>query len=124
MFVVDAVKAGHPRDMLARAPKAVTDLLNNFVNEPHYRRLERRAKFFKRWLKRSIELKKDEELLHSGLQPYLRPLLAGKRLLLWKEILSDLAYPDVAIIDEGDRGLPLDRLVEKDGDLPTQCSQT
>ena len=70
VFVVDAVKAGHPRDMLARAPKEVAALLDSFVNEPHYQRLDRRAKFFKKWLKRSIELKKDEEVLHRGLQSH------------------------------------------------------
>ena len=47
VFVVDAVKAGHPRDMLARAPKEVADLLDSFVNEPHYQRLERREKILR-----------------------------------------------------------------------------
>ena len=115
VFVADAVKAGHPRDMLARAPREVSRLLDSFVNEPHCQRLDRRAKFFKKWLKRSIELKKDEELLHSGLQSHLQPLLAGKRLLLWKEMLVDLAYPDVAIIDEVIRGFPLTGWSKKTG---------
>ena len=115
VFVVDAVKAGHPRDMLARAPKEVADLLDSFVNEPYYQRLERRAKFFKKWLKRSLELKKDEEVLHRGLQSHLQPLLSGKRLLLWKEMLVDLSYPDVAIIDEVTSGFPLTGWSKKTG---------
>lgn len=49
----------------------------------------------------------DEKRLHSDLPTHLKPLLAGKRLLLWREILEELEYPDVAVIDDIVAGFPL-----------------
>lgn len=59
-----------------------------------------RASFMKKWLKRSLELKGGEQILHQNLAPHFRRILEGKRLLLWREILVELKYPDVAVIDD------------------------
>ena len=107
VFLADAVKAGHPRDFVARAPKLMREVLSRFVVEPVANRFQRRANFFKKWLKRSLELKQEEEELHSSLKPHLQQLMGGKRLLLWKEILIDLEYKDAKIIDEMIEGFPL-----------------
>ena len=56
-FLVDAIKVGHPRDMIARAGELETNLLNGFVEKPLSTRFDKRAMAFKRWLKRSLELK-------------------------------------------------------------------
>ena len=37
------------------------------------------------WSKRSNELETDEKALHDGLEPHLRYVLHGKRLLVFKE---------------------------------------
>ena len=115
VFLADAVKAGHPRDMLARAPKVVTELLEGLVNDPSHLRLDRRAKFFKKWLKRSLELKESEAKLHDELPLHLRGLLAGKRMLLWKEILADLDYPDSSVVDDILVGFPVTGWAKKTG---------
>ena len=106
-FLQDAIKVGHPRDMIARTGELERNLLSRFVEQPVALRFEKRAAAFKRWLKRSLELKEDEERLHRGLPPHLKPLLSGKRLLLWKEILVELKYSDVAVVDDICAGFPL-----------------
>ena len=119
VFLKDAVNAGHPRDMLARASDTVVKLLGDLVNKPLHCRLEKRASFFKKWLKRSLELKEEEAKLHNELPEHLRRLLVGKRLLLWKEILIDLHYPDVAIVDDIVKGFPITGWSKKTGVFQT-----
>ena len=54
VLLKDAVHAGHPRDMLARAPDTDVHLLEDLVKKPMHCSLEKRAKFFKKWFKRSL----------------------------------------------------------------------
>ena len=82
VFLKDAIFAGHPRDMLARAADLIVRFLEDFVHEPMHCRLEKRAKFFKKWLERSLALKEDEAKVHSELPGHLERLLCGKRLFL------------------------------------------
>ena len=55
--------------------------------------------------RRCRELEEQERKLHDGLADHLRGVLAGKRLILFREILEDLEYPDVSLIDENMRWL-------------------
>ena len=59
-FLEEAIKTGHPRDFLARAPIEVRNLLHNFAKDKLEVRFAKRASFMKRWLKRSLELKHAE----------------------------------------------------------------
>ena len=106
-FLEEAIKVGHPRDFLARAPAGVKNLLQTFAKDKLEVRFSNRASFMKKWLKRSLELKKSEEDLHRALDGHLKQLLHGKRLLLWREILEDLGYPDVQVVDQMIKGFPL-----------------
>ena len=99
-FVADAVRKGHPRDMIASAPEEIKSLVKDLLSGDSQPRFEKRAAFMKRWLKRSLDLKQDESRLHESLPKHLKKILAGKRLLLWREILQDLQYADVAVIDD------------------------
>ena len=87
-FLEEAIEAGHARDFLARAPVEVRQLLQSFANDKLEVRFAKRASFMKKWLKRSLELKQPEEDLHRRLDAQLKPLLLGKRPLLWSEILE------------------------------------
>ena len=106
-FISEAVRKGHPRDIIANVPEEVKQVVHEILSGDFKRRFAVRASFLKKWLKRSLELKTDAMNLHQNMPPYLRKLLSGKRLLLWKEILNDLGYPDAAIVDDVIRGFAL-----------------
>lgn len=99
-FLQEAVRKGHPRNLLARVPEAVEDAINNLLFHPLHVRLEKHAIFFARWLKRCLEVREAEASLHRQLPPHLRRVLQGKKLVLRKEILVDLQYQDMAVIDD------------------------
>ena len=64
-----------------------------------------------------------EDLANSGRPDHLQGLLSGKRLLLWREILQEIGYPGVAIIDEVEQGLPLTGWDGSVRSLPASCSR-
>ena len=106
---------GHPRDIVAKVPDTVKTLLDEFTDGHADRRFAKRAAFMKKWLKRSIELKDAETRLHDGLPSHLQNILRGKRLLLFKEILTDLQYKDVAVVDDIISGFSLTGWAPKTG---------
>eukprot|EP00435_Cladocopium_sp_Y103_P072300 s179_g39.t2 len=63
--------------------------------------------FCAKFLRRSLELKEQEAKLHESLPAHLQQVLKGKKLLLWKEILVDLQYPDAGVIDDAIKGFSL-----------------
>eukprot|EP00435_Cladocopium_sp_Y103_P049576 s2642_g15.t1 len=93
-FMEDAVDKGHPRSLIARVPETAKTAIHELLHEPIHVRFKKRAAFFAKWLKRSLELKENEAKLHASLPAHLQRVLEGKKLLLWKEILLDLQYPD------------------------------
>ena len=57
--------------------------------------------------RRGKELNGKEEALTRDMPDHVRDLVGGKRLLVWKEILSDFNYPDTTAIDEMAEGFKL-----------------
>jgi len=106
-FLREAVEKGHPRDIIAQVPPLVRPALESLINGNLAERFQLRANFMKRWLRRSLELREEEKSLHDGLPDHLKKILAGKRLLLWKEILLDLGYPDASVVDDMISGFAL-----------------
>ena len=106
-FMKEATEAGHPRHALARVSDLMKSTLQEvFLGDP-FKIRSKRASFLKKWMKRAVELRADERKLHDNLPDHLQRLLANKKLLLWKEILVDLEYPDYKIVDEICQGFPL-----------------
>ena len=68
---------------------------------------EYRLKSLKHWLARAKALNGDEEKLHANLSVNFKDILAPKRLLLWKEMLTYHGYPDVEVFDEVVQGIEL-----------------
>ena len=114
-FLREAVSKGHPRNLIARIPEAVRDAIENLLHQPLHKRLDRRAQFFRKWLKRSLELKSQEEDLHAQMPLHFRRVLKGKKFLLWREILVDLQYKDVGVIDDVIKGFSLTGWAPKTG---------
>lgn len=106
-FVLAAVKAGHPRFLPYSGNTAVDDLLSHNLWPDFYETERHRIAFFKRWVARADELKVAEEKFKSELPVHARRVLEGKRLLLMKEILEDLNFPDKHLIDDMAYGFKL-----------------
>jgi hypothetical protein len=118
-FVDKAVKAGHPRSLAIHLNGDVMEMLKqNFAEEP-YKVIKERATFLKRWTSRCKELEAQESVLHSKLEPHLQSVLSGKRLLLLKEMLQELEYPDSNLVDEICQGFKLSGLVAQVQYFPT-----
>ena len=49
----------------------------------------------------------DESALHSAMQPSVRKVLAGKKLLFWKSLLLQYGFDDMGIFDHMVNGVPL-----------------
>ena len=106
-FMKEATEAGHPRHALARVSDLMKSTLQEvFLGDP-FKLRSKRASFLKKWMKRAVELRADEKKLHDNLPAHLQRLLSNKKLLLWKEILVDLEYPDFKVVDEICQGFPL-----------------
>ena len=108
-FLKRAVQAGHPRSIAIHLSSFVKEVLSeNFGDKlKEYDLTKHRANFLWKWSNRAKELAEDEQKLHDGLPEHLRLLLKGKRLLLLKEVLTDLQYPDVGVVDEIASGFTL-----------------
>jgi hypothetical protein len=96
----------------------VTEMLRiNFELDPHLV-VKERAQFCKFWSQRCKELASDEKTLHANLEPHLRLVLQGKRLLLFKEMLEAYDYPDRTLVDDITNGFPLSGWLPKSHVLP------
>jgi hypothetical protein len=122
-FVERAVKAGHPRSLAIHLNGDVMDMLKqNFAEEP-YKVIKERATFLKRWTSRCKELEASEKELHSSLEPHLQEVLHGKRLLLLKEMLQELGYPDTTLVDEICHGFKLSGWLPKSNVFPSSLKR-
>ena len=106
-FLQRAIQAGHPRAISIHLSEAVKDVLRNNFSGDDYVLTKERASFLWKWSKRAKELEADERKLHADLPPHLQHILKGKRLLLLKEVLEDLQYPDQSLVDEIASGFTL-----------------
>ena len=66
-----------------------------------------RAEWFAKWTERAKQLSSQEELLKRDFPAHMQNILRPKRLLLLREILLDLEYPDMGVCDELQGGTAL-----------------
>ena len=106
-FLHRAVEAGHPRSISIHLSDVVKDVLvENFAGD-EYVLVKKRTSFLWKWSARAKELRDAENVLHSKMPEHLQKLLKGKRLLLLKEVLESLGYPDTCLVDEITHGFTL-----------------
>ena len=99
-FVHQAALVGHPRFLPYAGSPHLDTLLKANLGQ-NWKDLEQhRLSFFKRWLARAKELEVDERNLKEQLNEHVRHVLQGKRLLLFKEILEDLKFPDKQLFED------------------------
>ena len=93
-FVKKAAQVGHPRFLPYAGSEQLDDLLRTNLNHHACGLDDLRLAFFKKWVKRAKELERNERNLRLNLGEHVRHVLQGKRLLVFKEMLEDLQFPD------------------------------
>ncbi|CAE7643141.1 unnamed protein product [Symbiodinium sp. CCMP2592] len=106
-FIHKAVQAGHPKKFDSLLPSALSHSIDVNAKTTPADRAGLRAEWFAKWTKRAAELSGDEKKLKSSLPEYARKIVLPKRILLWREILEDLKYPDIGVLDEMIEGVHL-----------------
>ena len=99
-FALKAVEVGHPIGKEARLPTALCEAVQFLESHSERRIAELRLGELKRWLGRAKELSAEESKLHSTLPDPVKGILAPKRLLLWKEMMTHYGYPDCCVFDD------------------------
>ena len=91
-----AVKAGHPKTLKSPLPEPLQRAvdLNKKLGAKGLE--DFRSKWFEKWEARATQLEAKESELKSSMPEHLRDILKPKRLLLWKEMLTDIGYRDLA----------------------------
>ena len=122
-FLARAVEVGHPRSMAIHLNEEVTCMLQeNFSGDLHTL-VKARAAFLLKWTTRCKALEVEEHALHESLDPHLKEVLKGKRLLVFQEMLNDLGYPDRDLVKDICKGFKLSGWLPKSGVFPANLKR-
>ena len=102
-----ASKIAHPLDSHLPIPDPLIEAVFEVLSKGPTVISNQRIEQCKRILKLVADLKDDEEKLHSAMHPDVAKVLKGKRLLVWKRLLTESGYGDVQVVDEAIAGFPL-----------------
>eukprot|EP00435_Cladocopium_sp_Y103_P075591 s8_g60.t1 len=119
-FIEEARRRGHPANLVDGLSKGMRGAVNANVKLEPDMIVFKRAQWFKKWTSRAFELRKLEEELHSKFPPNRKNILKGKRFLVLREILEDLGYPDLQIVQDMQDGFSLVGVAEGGGILPAE----
>ena len=97
-FIEQAAAVGHPRFLPYAGTEQLDMLLNANLRDDQLE--ESRIAFFKKWLNRAKELEADEARLRINLGDHVKQVLKGKRLLVFKEMLEELGFPDKHLVQD------------------------
>ena len=93
-FIKRAVAVGHPRSLEFHLDEDVSRAVHaNFVGDASVL-ASFRIDFVKKWSNRAKELQGAEDALHAEMPEYLAQVLQGKRLLLFKEMMTAAGCTD------------------------------
>ena len=99
-FVREAVCRGHPSSVFQGVTEALCKAITANAKMSLGDMIKMRAEFFGHWTMRAKALANDEKKLHQSLPPRRREIPKGKRLLLMKEMLTELGYRDATLVDD------------------------
>ena len=99
-FVQEAQLRGHPKLFTQLMPGILADAVCANFSECPSTLVRARAAWFAKWTSRAKALAKEEAQLKANMPDHMAKILQPKRLLLWKEILVELGYSDLGVIDE------------------------
>ena len=114
-FVDEALKTGHPRTLSALLPEILSEAVAKNAVTPIAEMAAERASWFGHWTSRAAELKAREAALHASMPVHRQRVLAGKKLLLWQELLEAYEYPDKGVVSLMTQGSDLEGQVPISG---------
>ena len=114
-FLAEAVKSGHPKAFGSIVPAVLRDAIALNFSGNDAELIKMRAAFFKRWTHRATELQVQEADVKGKMPEHLKDILAPKRILVWKEMLEEVNYPDMAVVDEMVQGTQLTGIIPPTG---------
>ncbi|CAE7668743.1 ANKRD50 [Symbiodinium sp. CCMP2592] len=98
-FIAKAGKIGHPYHKLSKCNKDLRDLVHDLVHKPGPVRSQRKN-YIEKWARRAKELEPEETKLKAGMSDHRRKILQPKRILLFEEMLRDIGYDDMGVVQE------------------------
>ena len=98
-FIQQAVIAGHPKSFLKALPKEIECALHDHFNLSRSQLASKRSRWLSRQLEQAVLLKPQEDVLKSSMPQHIQKILAPKRLCLFKQILNEIGYIDVGVVD-------------------------
>lgn len=117
-FLKNAVQVKHPLDVELAVPRELRDAQAFNLQNSDHEVAAHRAKFWAKWVNRAKQLAADEKALKESMEPHVSEAVAGKRILLFKEMLVSTGFPDLDVIDELRFGSDLTGQVPATGMLP------
>ena len=117
-FVQRALNCVHPFSPDVCLPAVLKGVVEDHCSLSHHQIAAARASFVKTWTARAIALEPDEARLKSSMDLGVSQATANKRILLFREILEELKYPDMGVVDELQQGVDLTGDVPVTGMLP------
>ena len=99
-FIEQVVEFPHPFEVELAIPWELKDTLKFLCDHNELEVAKLRLLFVRKWNKRARNLDKDERLLKLSMDPAVAKAVECKRILLFGEMLNDLGYADVGVVDE------------------------
>ena len=87
-FMQQALRAGHPRTFQAPLPEALQVAVELNVSLDSRQLASRRAEWLAKWAAVAKDMVPEEVRLKQSMAPHVKCLLAGKRLAMWKKMLT------------------------------------
>ena len=106
-FIQKASQLAHPFDVPLQSDAANKDAISFILKEGPARVAAHRAKMLSYYIVMAKKLSVEEEALHQSLNPDIRPVLASKRLLLFKEMMKDAEVEDSELFHDLCNGFKL-----------------
>ena len=98
-FINEAKKLEHPMDSETILPQRVANAIYNLAVMGPSAVIEKRRATLEWYRNRSAELQKEEEVLHKYMNAEVERVVHNKRVLLFREMLRDIAYDDMSVIE-------------------------
>lgn len=98
-FIKAAAECDHPLDRAAQLPPAVTAALQRLASRGPEQTIKHRKEVLEKWGKRRDEIEDLEKGLKARLHPEVRTVVEQKKILLFKEMLSEIEYDDMGVVE-------------------------